>query len=40
MTIQEAITTAVEGGYHIDGTDGVATVYTGANSERSIYQGL
>ena len=37
MTIQEAVTKAVEGGYHIHGTDGIATVYTGANSEYSAW---
>jgi hypothetical protein len=37
MTIQEAVNTAVEGGYHIHGSDGVATVYTGANSEYSAW---
>jgi len=37
MTIQEAVDKAVEGGYHLHGTDGVATVYTGANSEYSAW---
>jgi len=37
MTIQEAINTAVAGGYHLHGTDGGATVYTGANSEFSAW---
>jgi hypothetical protein len=37
MTIQEAVDTAVEGGYHLLGSDGVATVYTGANSEYSAW---
>jgi hypothetical protein len=37
MTIQEAVNTAVEGGYHLHGTDGVATVYTGANNEYSAW---
>ena len=37
MTIQEAVNTAVEGGYHIHGSDGVATVYTGASSEYSAW---
>ena len=37
MTIQEAVNTAVAGGYHLHGSDGVATVYTGANSEFSAW---
>ena len=37
MTIQEAVDTAVEGEYHLLGSDGVATVYTGANSEYSAW---
>ena len=37
MTIQEAVNTAVEGGYHIHGTDGMVTVYTGANSQYSVW---
>ena len=37
MTIQEAVNKAVEGGYHLHGSDGVATVYTGANSEYSAW---
>jgi hypothetical protein len=37
MTIQEAVDIAVEGGYHLHGTDGVATIYTGANSEFSAW---
>ena len=37
MTIQEAVNKAVEGGYHMHGTDGMATVYTGANSEYSAW---
>jgi hypothetical protein len=37
MTIQEAVDTAVEGGYHLLGSDGVATVYTGANREYSAW---
>jgi hypothetical protein len=37
MTIQEAVNTAVAGGYHLHGTDGVTTVYTGANSEFSAW---
>ena len=31
MTITEALTKAVEGGYHIDGSDGMATTYVGAS---------
>jgi hypothetical protein len=37
MTIQEAVNKAVEGGYHMHGTDGIATVYTGANSQYSAW---
>jgi len=37
MTIQDAVNTAVAGGYHIHGSDGIATVYTGANSEYSAW---
>jgi len=37
MTIQEAVATAVEGGYHIHGSDGVATVYAGANRDYSAW---
>ena len=37
MTIQEAVNNAVEGGYHLHGTDGIATVYTGANNEYSAW---
>jgi len=37
MTIQEAVNTAVAGGYHLHGSDGVATVYTGANSDFSAW---
>ena len=37
MTIPEAVNTAVEGGYHLHGTDGVATVYTGASNEYSAW---
>ena len=33
MTIQGAVDTAVAGGYHLHGSDGVATVYTGANRD-------
>ena len=35
--IQEAVNTAVEGGYHLYGSDGMATVYAGANSEYSAW---
>jgi hypothetical protein len=37
MTIQEAINTAVEGGYHIYGSDGMDTSYAGANSAYSVW---
>jgi hypothetical protein len=37
MTIQEALNTAVAGGYHVQGSDGVATVYSGANSDFSLW---
>jgi hypothetical protein len=37
MTIQEAMHKAVEGGYHINGLDGMATDYAGANSEFSVW---
>ena len=37
MTIQEAINTAGAGGYHLHGSDGVATIYSGANSEYSAW---
>jgi hypothetical protein len=37
MTIQEAVNAAVAGGYHIHGSDGIATVYTGANREYSAW---
>ena len=37
MTIAEALTTAVEGGYHIHGSDGIATDSVGANSECSAW---
>ena len=37
MTIQKAVDTAVEGGYHLLGSNGVATVYIGANSEYSAW---
>jgi len=37
MTIQEALNKAVEGGYHIYGSDGMDTYYEGANSEYSVW---
>jgi hypothetical protein len=37
MTIQEAVTKATEGGYHINGSDGIKTDYGGANSEYSVW---
>jgi hypothetical protein len=37
MTVQEAIDKAVEGGYHIYGSDGMDTDYEGANSEYSAW---
>src|SRR6266699_3740412 len=37
MTIQEALNTATEGGYHLNGADGMATDYVGANSEYSVW---
>jgi len=37
MTIQEAINKAVEGDYHIYGSDGMDTLYEGANSEYSVW---
>jgi len=37
MTIQEALTIAVVGGYHVQGSDGVTTVYSGANSDFSLW---
>ena len=37
MTIQEALNKAVKEGYHVNGTDGVATSYSGANSEYSVW---
>ena len=37
MTIQEAMNKAVEGGYHIDGSDGMETSYIGANDEYSAW---
>jgi len=37
MTVQEAMNKAVEGGYHIYGSDGMDTYYEGANSEYSVW---
>ena len=37
MTIEEAIHKATEGGYHIHGSDGVATSSLGANDEYSAW---
>jgi len=37
MTIAEALNKAIEGGYHINGSDGMATDYAGANSEYSVW---
>jgi hypothetical protein len=37
MTIAEVLHAAIAGGYHIDGSDGVATEYGGANSEYSVW---
>jgi hypothetical protein len=37
MTIEEALQKATEGGYHIHGSDGVATFYIGANDEYSAW---
>lgn len=37
MTIQDALNKAVEGGYHINTTGGVATFYSGANDEYSVW---
>jgi len=37
MTIQEAMNKAVAGGYHVQGSDGGATSYSGANSEFSLW---
>jgi hypothetical protein len=35
--IQEAMNKAVAGGYHINGSDGMATSYIGANDEYSAW---
>jgi hypothetical protein len=37
MTITEALTQAVEGGYHVHGSDGMDTTFVGANSECSAW---
>ena len=37
MTIQDALNTAVAGGYHVQGSDGVVTVYSGANSDFTLW---
>ena len=37
MTIQAALNTATEGGYHIYGSDGMDTLYEGANSAYSVW---
>jgi hypothetical protein len=37
MTIQEAMNTAVAGGYHVQDSDGGATSYSGDNSEFSLW---
>jgi hypothetical protein len=37
MTIQEAVTKATAGGYHINGSDGMDTDFVGANSEYSVW---
>ncbi len=37
MTIEEAITHAMHGGYHICGSDGVETYYSGASSDYSAW---
>jgi hypothetical protein len=36
MSIEEAIDRANQGGYHINGTDGMETSYAGANNEYSV----
>jgi hypothetical protein len=40
MTIQEVMRTAIAGGYHIEGSDGTATTYSGVNSEYSAWTRL
>jgi hypothetical protein len=37
MTITEALHHATQGGYHIQASDGMDTVYAGANSEYSVW---
>jgi hypothetical protein len=37
MTIAEVLKKATEGGYHINGSDGIATLYIGANDEYSAW---
>ena len=37
MTITEALNTAVAGGYHVHGSDGMDTDFVGANSECSAW---
>jgi hypothetical protein len=37
MTVQEAMKKAVEGGYHIESSDGVDIAYSGANDEYSAW---
>jgi len=37
MTIEEAITLAMHGGYHIHGSDGVEISYSGASSDYSAW---
>jgi hypothetical protein len=37
MTIEEVLKKATEGGYHINGSDGMATSYIGANDEYSAW---
>ena len=37
MTVQEALNAAVEGGYHIYGSDGMDTDYEGATSDYSAW---
>jgi hypothetical protein len=37
MTIQDALNTAVAGGYHVQGSDGVVTVYSGASSDFTLW---
>ena len=37
MTIEEALHTATEAGYHVNSSDGVEAYYSGANSEYSVW---